>query len=32
MWRRADLVEEGRIPISCPPGAELTLDGVYEGL
>lgn len=29
-WRKADLLEEGRIP--CPPSAELTLDGIYEGL
>ncbi len=32
IWRRADLVDEGRIPVPCPPGAQLTLDEVYEGL
>jgi len=32
VWRKADLVDEGRFPVPCPPGAELSLDGVYEGL
>lgn len=32
LWRKADLVNEGRLPLPCPPGAELTLDEVYEGL
>lgn len=35
-WRKADLVEEGRFPVPCPPGAEpgteLSLAGIYEGL
>lgn len=32
LWRRADLVDEGRFPVPCPPDAELTLDEIYEGL
>ena len=32
IWHRADLVEDGRIPVPCPPDAELTLAEVYEGL
>ncbi|MBA3231426.1 MAG: hypothetical protein H0T05_01275 [Acidobacteria bacterium] len=31
-WQRADLVDEGRILVPCPPGANLTLAEVYEGL
>lgn len=32
IWRKADLVDEGRFPVPCPPGAGLSLDEVYEGL
>jgi Uma2 family endonuclease len=32
LWRKADLVDEGRFPVPCPPDAELSLDEVYEGL
>lgn len=32
VWRKADLVEEGRISVPCPSGAALSLDEVYEGL
>lgn len=32
IWRKADLLEEGRFPAPCPPDAGLTLDGIYEGL
>jgi Uma2 family endonuclease len=32
VWQRAGPVEDGRIPVPCPPGAELTLEGIYEGL
>jgi len=32
VWRKADLVDEGRFPVPCPPGVELTLAEVYEGL
>jgi Uma2 family endonuclease len=31
MWRRADLVDEGRLSIPCPE-AELSLAEIYEGL
>ncbi|AHY48167.1 Uncharacterized protein conserved in cyanobacteria (plasmid) [Rubrobacter radiotolerans] len=31
-WRRGDLTGEGRLPVSCPEGAELTLDEVYAGV
>lgn len=31
MWRRADLVDEGRFSVPCPE-IELTLAEVYEGL
>lgn len=31
-WHRADLTGEGRFPVSCPPDAELALDGIFEGL
>lgn len=31
VWRRADLVDEGRVPIPCPE-TEITLVQVYEGL
>lgn len=31
-WRRADLVDEGRFPICCPPQTELSLAEIYEGL
>lgn len=30
-WR-TDLVDEGHIPVPCPPGAQLSLAGIYEGL
>lgn len=30
-WRRADLVDEGRFPVSCPE-TELSLAQIYEGL
>jgi Uma2 family endonuclease len=32
LWRKADLVDRGRFSVPCPPGTELTLDEVYEGL
>jgi len=32
VWRSADHVDEGGLPVPCPPGAELSLDEVYEGL
>ena len=32
IWRKADLLEEGRFSVPCPPDAGLTLDGIYEGL
>jgi Uma2 family endonuclease len=32
IWRKADLLEEGRFPAPCPPDAERTLNGIYEGL
>jgi Uma2 family endonuclease len=32
LWRKADLVDEGRFPVPCPPDAELSLAEVYEGL
>jgi len=28
----AEVIAEGEVPIPCPPGAQLTLDEVYEGL
>ncbi len=31
MWRRADFVDEGRVPISCLE-TELTVAEIYEGL
>jgi Uma2 family endonuclease len=31
-WRGSELVNEGSFPLPCPPGAELSLAGVYEGL
>lgn len=31
MWRRADLVDEGRFPVPCPE-TELSLAQIYEGL
>lgn len=31
VWRRADLVDEGRVPVPCPE-TEITLAQVYEGL
>lgn len=30
-WQ-TDIVEEGRFPVNCPPGAALTVAEVYEGL
>jgi Uma2 family endonuclease len=30
-WSRADLVDEGRVPIPCPE-TELSLEQIYEGL
>jgi hypothetical protein len=30
-WRRADLADEGRFPISCPE-KTLSLADIYEGL
>ncbi|MGB3681412.1 MAG: Uma2 family endonuclease [Rubrobacteraceae bacterium] len=32
LWHRADLVDEGNVPVPCPPNAELTLAEIYEGL
>jgi Uma2 family endonuclease len=32
LWRRAELVDDGQIPIPCPPETELTLADIYEGL
>jgi Uma2 family endonuclease len=32
VWHKADLVDEGRFPVPCPPDAWLSLDEVYEGL
>ncbi|MGB3683761.1 MAG: Uma2 family endonuclease [Rubrobacteraceae bacterium] len=32
VWLRGDLLEEGKVPIPCPPGAVLGLDEVYAGL
>jgi Uma2 family endonuclease len=29
-WRSEDLSGEGAVPLPCPPGAELTLDEIYE--
>jgi Uma2 family endonuclease len=29
-WHKADLVEEGTIPVPCPPDTELTLAEIYE--
>jgi len=31
-WQRGDYVEEGLIPMPCPPGAQLTLDDIYRGI
>jgi Uma2 family endonuclease len=31
IWRRADLVDEGRFPVPCPK-TELSLAEIYEGL
>jgi Uma2 family endonuclease len=31
-WKRSDLLEEGRITVPCPPGAQLTLDDIYRGI
>lgn len=31
-WRKADLMDEGRFPVPCPPGMELSLAVIYEGL
>ncbi|MGH3087772.1 MAG: Uma2 family endonuclease, partial [Rubrobacteraceae bacterium] len=32
VWQRGDLTGEGRIPVPCPPGAELSVDDIYAGL
>ncbi|MDQ3508559.1 MAG: Uma2 family endonuclease [Actinomycetota bacterium] len=32
VWIRGDLVEEGKIPVPCPPGAELRVEDIYAGL
>lgn len=32
VWQRGDLVEEGRVPIPCPQGAELSVEDVYASL
>lgn len=32
VWIRGDLVEEGRVRVPCPPGAELRVEDVYAGL
>lgn len=32
VWHKADLVDEGRFPVPCPPGAQLSLAEIYEGL
>lgn len=31
-WRKADLIGEGNFSVPCPPGAELSLADIYEGL
>jgi Uma2 family endonuclease len=31
-WNRAELTGEGSLPVPCPPGAELSLAEIYEGL
>jgi Uma2 family endonuclease len=31
-WNRAELTGEGRFPVPCPPGAELSLAEIYKGL
>jgi Uma2 family endonuclease len=31
-WQRSDLLEEGRIMVPCPSGAQLTLDDIYRGI
>ena len=32
IWLRGDLLEEGELPIPCPPDTKLSLDEVYAGL
>ena len=32
IWHRADLVDEDRFTVPCPPVAELALTEIYEGL
>lgn len=32
VWIRGDLTGEGRVPVPCPPGAELSVEDIYRGL
>lgn len=31
-WHHAEIVDAGTVPVPCPPGSALSLDGIYAGV